>query len=202
MTTGLRERKRIAAMHRIQSVALDLFDAQGFDGVTVEQIAQLAEASPSSVYRYFGTKEQLVLWDEWDPQMERLVRAEAGDGGPLTAVRRAMQGVLAGLGEVDEARIRRRVRLMMTTPAIEAAAAGYTYALSESLGEVIGELLGRSAMDLEVQVLAHAGVGSALGALHHWYGTGFAEPLAEVLDQCFEILAAGPGARPAGHEAP
>ena len=64
---GLRERKRYAAMRLVQEVALDLFDAHGYADVTVERIAAASDVSPSSVYRYFGTKEQIVLWDENDP---------------------------------------------------------------------------------------------------------------------------------------
>ncbi|HEY7594201.1 MAG TPA: helix-turn-helix domain-containing protein, partial [Actinophytocola sp.] len=40
-------------MRTIQEQALDLFDARGFDAVTIEEIAAAAEVSPSSVYRYF-----------------------------------------------------------------------------------------------------------------------------------------------------
>ena len=64
---GLRERKRYAAMRLVQEVALDLFDAHGYVDVTVERIAAASDISPSSVYRYFGTKEHIVLWDENDP---------------------------------------------------------------------------------------------------------------------------------------
>jgi len=63
MAEGLRERKRLAAMRRVQEVALDLFDARGFESVSIEEIARAAEVSPSSIYRYFGTKEQIVLYD-------------------------------------------------------------------------------------------------------------------------------------------
>jgi AcrR family transcriptional regulator len=71
---GLRERKRIAAMRRIQAVAVDLFDEHGFDGVTVEQIAAEAEVSPSSIYRYFQTKEGVLIGDEYEiPLMEGLL---------------------------------------------------------------------------------------------------------------------------------
>ena len=192
MTGGLRERNRAAAMRRIQTVALDLFDAEGFDAVTIERIAEAAEVSPSSVYRYFGTKERLVLWDEWDPRLSELFLG-ADDGALLDGLRRAIRSVVGGLGEEGEARIRRRMRLMMATPAVEAAAAGHTYAASEVLGEALAAHLGRAAVDLEVQIFAHASVGSLLGALHHWHGTGFAEPLGEVLERSVDILASGAG---------
>src|SRR6187431_1014357 len=63
---GLRERRRRGAMRTIQERALDLFDERGFDAVTIEEIAAAAEVSPSSVYRYFGTKEGLIVADEFD----------------------------------------------------------------------------------------------------------------------------------------
>src|SRR5664279_5481895 len=66
MGNGLRARWRINAMRTIQESALDLFDARGFDAVTIEEIAAAAEVSPSSVYRYFGTKEGLLVADEFD----------------------------------------------------------------------------------------------------------------------------------------
>ena len=52
---GLRERKKAAAIRRIQEVAVAQFEEHGFDAVTIEQIAEHAEVSPSSIYRYFGT---------------------------------------------------------------------------------------------------------------------------------------------------
>jgi AcrR family transcriptional regulator len=86
MTTkiGLRERKKRSAMRRIQEVALDLFDERGFENVTIEQIAEAAEVSPSSVYRYFGTKEQVVLRDDFDVQFFEAVEAELATSPPST----------------------------------------------------------------------------------------------------------------------
>ena len=53
-------------MRTIQEKALDLFDERGSNAVTMEEIAAAAEVSPSSVYRYFGTKEGLIVADEFD----------------------------------------------------------------------------------------------------------------------------------------
>ncbi|MDX2970005.1 TetR/AcrR family transcriptional regulator [Kribbella solani] len=71
MATGLRERWRVKARRTIQERALDLFDERGFDAVTIEEIAAAAEVSPSSVYRYFGTKEGLIVADEFDTMSQQ-----------------------------------------------------------------------------------------------------------------------------------
>ena len=70
---GLRECKKATTMHRIQAVALDLFERHGFDAVSIEQVADAAEVSPSTVYRYFGTKEGLVIHDEYDDRVLELL---------------------------------------------------------------------------------------------------------------------------------
>ncbi len=189
---SLRARKRTAAMYRIQSVALDLFEARGFEDVTVEEIAEASEVSPSSVYRYFGTKEQIVLWDEYDPDMaEILAAALEADRVPLEGLRRVLTGMVAGIGPDDEARMIRRLRLALTSPALEQATIVGTYAISELVERVLAERLGRSVADLEVQVFAHAFVGGLLGMFHHWQGTGYQAPLAEVMARTFAIFEAG-----------
>ena len=121
--SGLRERKRIAAMRRIQEVALDLFDARGFDKVTIEQIARAAEVSTSSVYRYFGTKEQLVLHDEFDLQLLEAVQRELASHTPVDAVRRAISTLMKQFFGRDEELARRKIRYWAEEPAIQAAAA-------------------------------------------------------------------------------
>ena len=64
-------------MRRIQEVALDRFDKRGFEDVTIEQIAEAAEVSPNSVYRWFGTKKQVVLRHEFEPEFFDLVESGA-----------------------------------------------------------------------------------------------------------------------------
>lgn len=64
---GLRERKKAKTRAAIQHEALRLFREQGYDETKIEQIAAAVEVSESTIYRYFPTKEDLVLWDEFDP---------------------------------------------------------------------------------------------------------------------------------------
>lgn len=188
---GLRERKRTAAMYRIQSAALDLFEQRGFDAVTVEEIAEASVVSPSSIYRYFGTKEQVIIWDEFDPLLGDHIAAAMTDGVPLEGFRRELMATLDSFTPEDEQRTARRMRLIMASPSLEAATVGQMYAASEIMGEALARRLGRPAVDLEVQVFSHAFIGGLLGALHHWHGTGFADPLREVFERCFVIFEEG-----------
>ena len=188
---GLRERKRTAAMYRIQSVALDLFEARGFDAVTVEEVAEASDVSPSSVYRYFGTKEQLVVWDEFDPGLERYFADGMAAPVPLEGLRHVLVGMLGNLSPEDEQRIVRRLRLALGNPALEQAAVAATYSVAEMVEQLLAAQLRRPVVDLEVQVFAHAFVGGLLGMFHHWQGTGFAAPLREVLSRTFDIFEEG-----------
>ena len=74
MTTGLRERKKQTTRELLESVALRLFEDQGYEGTTVEQIAQVAEVSPRTFTRYFGFKEE-VLFGYEEEETERLLQA-------------------------------------------------------------------------------------------------------------------------------
>jgi AcrR family transcriptional regulator len=58
---GLREVKRERTRRLIADKAFELFSDHGFGRTTVEQIAAAAEVGPSTLYRYFPTKETLVL---------------------------------------------------------------------------------------------------------------------------------------------
>jgi AcrR family transcriptional regulator len=68
-STGLRERKKAKTRAAIQRHAWRLFQEQGYAATTVDQIAEAAEVSQSTFFRYFPTKEDVVLTDDYDPVM-------------------------------------------------------------------------------------------------------------------------------------
>lgn len=185
---GLRERKRLQAMRRVQTVALDLFDEHGFDQVTIEDIAARAEVSASTVYRYFGTKEQLVIWDEYDPAAIELIMAELDRFTPFEAVRRVVASFVLTAFEHEGERIHRRLHLTYTNPSIEAASALQAYEMARLIAGVLATRLQRDPDDLDVQVFAHAYVGGVLGGMRHWYASGFQTPLTDMLERPLAAL--------------
>jgi AcrR family transcriptional regulator len=189
---GLRERKRIAAMRRIQEVALDLFDERGFANVTIEEIAAAAEVSPSSVYRYFGTKEQVALHDEVDLRFFESVEAELPGQPPIEAVRRAITRAMAELFDREEEELaRRKTRYWLEEPALQAAAAQQTDQFTLMVAEALARASAREVGDLEVQVTASVLVWALVAAVRHWHQNAYERPLEDELQQALDIVAAG-----------
>src|ERR687886_66340 len=87
---GLRERKRARTKAAIQQQALRLFREQGYEATTIEQIAEAAEFSPSTFFRYFPTKEDVVMYDDIDPLLVAAFDAQPGELSPIQALRGAV----------------------------------------------------------------------------------------------------------------
>ncbi|MEV3935846.1 TetR family transcriptional regulator [Glycomyces sp. NPDC049804] len=185
---NLQARKKLAAMHRIQAAALDLFEAHGFDQVAIEAVAAAADASPRTVYRYFGTKEMLVIWDEADEHPSSPLTPYFGDGDPIGALRAIFAAGFAAMGEDDLDLIRRRLALVYTTPAIEAAFILHSYEKSRAIAAAVASARGDRS---ETEIFVHAFVGATIGAMRHWCLSGFDGPPFPHLDQALRLLEHG-----------
>src|SRR6266498_3915695 len=76
---SLRDRKRARIKRMLQAEALRLFAEKGYEGTTVEDIADAAAISPRTFFRYFPSKEDVVVWDEYDPLALELLESRADD---------------------------------------------------------------------------------------------------------------------------
>jgi len=161
-----RTRRRFAAMRRAQEAALDLFERRGFAAVTIEEIAAKADVGPATLYRNFGTKERIVLWDDYDPALfEQIAQRLPGD--PLEAM---IEGVIAALGPIykrDHARLLRRSRLAFTIPEVIATSAADMIALRTQLSALLVEHAATRSV-LEADVLAAVFVATLEVAIAHW----------------------------------
>ncbi|WP_370326009.1 TetR/AcrR family transcriptional regulator [Euzebya sp.] len=184
---GLRAQKKAATMRHVQGVAMDLFDAHGFDAVTIEQVAAAAEVSPRTVYRYFGTKEGLVLSDEQDEHLleavvARLDRTELREAF-LDAVRESGPELL----EADLDLARRRVRLMVEVPAVRAAGLLVMDQLVQHVWDALPDAARRDPIVDRARVAAV--LWPVFTGLETWYLEGSDEPLDRLLVRILEDAA-------------
>ena len=186
---GLRERKKAKTRASIQAHALRLFAKQGYHATTVEQIADAAEVSPSTFFRYFPTKEDVVLHDELDPKMLDVFRALPAELSPVAAVRRAMRETFESLTEAEATREFQRHELARSVPELRARMLDQFAGGLAMLAEALADRLGRSPDDVGVRALAGAVVGVGLSAI---LASDERSPeFLELLDASFAQLEAG-----------
>ncbi|MFG2985786.1 TetR/AcrR family transcriptional regulator [Streptomyces sp. NPDC048258] len=142
-TTGLRENKKLRTRRRLAATALELFLERGFDAVSVADVAAAAEVSKPTLFRYFPSKEDLVLDRFADHQDEaaRIVRDRAAGQGPVAAVHAHFlealdrQDPITGL--CDHPDVLAFQRLLYSTASLESRLALYTAREVELLAEVL-----------------------------------------------------------------
>jgi len=106
---GLRERKKVRTREAIRREAFRLFDERGFAYTTIEQIAEAADISPSTFFRYFPSKESVLLADDLRVVMLETLAAQPVEMAHIAAFRAAVhaayeQMTTAIVDEVKKAR--------------------------------------------------------------------------------------------------
>jgi AcrR family transcriptional regulator len=185
VTLTLREDKRREAMRRVQAEALELFETRGFDSVTIEQIAAAARVSPPTVYRHFGTKERIVLWDEYDPPLFAAIAERLPERPVLNAIGDALVVALDKIYSEDATRILRRVRMVRSEPALSAANVAVLSEMKRGLAQVLAH---SCADELEADVTAGAVVAALEAAVEHWARRNGKTPLRTLLRSAFRRL--------------
>lgn len=161
-----RVRRRLTAMRRVQDVALDLFEKKGFAAVTVLEVARAAKVGAASVFRNFVTKEQLVLWDEYDPLLFEGVARELERRPPMEALEVAVIEGLGSFYERDRRRLLRRTSLTFGHPSLRQASRAGLESLTEGLEQVLSEHV-RDAFERAVLIGAFVSVLEL--AIHQWH---------------------------------
>jgi AcrR family transcriptional regulator len=89
---GLRERKKLRTRQALEAAAYHLFDAKGYDHTTVDDIAAEAEVSPRTFFRYFRTKDDVLLrhYDELRLGIARVLGEQPANAPVLVAVRQTI----------------------------------------------------------------------------------------------------------------
>ncbi|MGA7668869.1 MAG: TetR family transcriptional regulator [Nitrolancea sp.] len=162
---SLRERKKAKTRVAIQRHALRLFQKQGYTETTIEQIAAAAEVSPSTFFRYFPTKEDVVLWDNYDPLIVDSIREQPADVSPIRALRQSFLAVWQQMSEADVAEQFQRTTLMVSVPELRARALEQFTGTVQLVAEVLADRTGRKPDDPAVRNLAGAVIGVAFAVM-------------------------------------
>jgi AcrR family transcriptional regulator len=156
---GLRERKKARTRASLREHALRLFREQGYQATTVEQIAAAAEVSPSTFFRYFPTKEDVVLQDDMDVRILEAFDRQPPELPPIQAVRAAMREAWTSFTPREWELIKESARLSAEVPEIRARAMSEFARAIDSIAEGLSRRSKCAPDSLRVRVLAGAVVG-------------------------------------------
>jgi len=189
-SAGLRERKKAKAMAAVQRHALRLFRENGYQETTVEQIAEAAEISQSTFFRYFKTKEDVLIIDNYDPILIAEIKNQPEELSPLAAVRNAMLSGVAGMSAAEIKTARERIEVIMSIPELRSASVSNMYGTMDMIAEQVAARLGVTSDNWSVKVLAGAVTGACSAVLLHYAEHPEAD-LAELLQDAFHQLESG-----------
>ncbi len=165
---GLRERKKARTKLAIQRHAIRLFREQGFAATTVEQVAEAAEVSPSTVFRYFATKEDLVVFDEYDPVIFAAFVAQPADRNLIQAWRHALREAFDTMSTEDAESQLDRGRLLLSVPELWGATLHDTRRSLEIMTNLSAERVGVPPSDPALRTTVGAIFGVLLTAALNW----------------------------------
>ena len=170
--SGLRERKKEQTRVAIQREALRLIDERGYEATTCEQIAAAAEVSAATLFRYFPTKEDIVLQDGYDPLIAAAVVARPAAEPPLVAVRRGFADALAEVYVGDVEPIRQRTALILSVPALRSRAREQNASLVDHLRQALAKRSGLAGDVLEIEVAAACCAAAVSVSVERWARQG------------------------------
>jgi mycofactocin system transcriptional regulator len=175
----------------IARIALQLFDERGFDDTTVDDIARAAGIGRRTFFRYFTSKNE-VPWGDFDGELRRMrdwLRAAPVDQ-PAAAV---LHDAVLGFNRYPEDELiwhRKRMALILRTPALQAYSTLRYAAWREVIAEFVATRLGVPAGDLVPQAVGYACLGVCVAAYEQWL-EGEDGELGDVLDKALSLLTDG-----------
>jgi AcrR family transcriptional regulator len=188
---GLRERKKLKTRRAIRAAAFGRFAEQGYEATTVDQIAADADVSPSTFFRYFPTKEDLVITDDYDPIMEAALRARPLGEPMLESMRQAMVQPLRAVLADERDDMLLRMRLLQANPAVRARSLVELNRSRDMLLQIFAERTGRPATDLALRVQITALLACSAEAVEYWAERNGEDDLIQLLEQALDAVATG-----------
>lgn len=187
-----RARRRARLSGEIEGAALQLFAARGFHSVTVDEIAAAADISTRTFFRYFATKEEVVLGDIVD-RIDEVVRTL----GSRPVEERTIDALRHALAEVADVRAfsdidvdRWRAAVMLAEPAIAERGLQLLMARHDHMTAIVAGRMGVDpASDLRPGVVTAAMVGALCAGWNAGVATGCVDQLPRLTAEALDLLA-------------
>lgn len=195
---GLRERKKARTRDTIVAAAVDLFEQKGYDATTVDEIAEAADVSPRTFFRYFDSKVDVIMGAKVGPSDDGgredlgvLLATRPPEEGPVEATRQVLREALVGTLSEDPQLVR-QMRVMLGTPSLQALAREHFNEHHDDMAADFAQRMGVPADDLRAHVVASAVGNTMWTVVSRWVAdrTG-PETLLQMLDDAFHMLSAG-----------
>jgi AcrR family transcriptional regulator len=193
-TSPLRERTRRAVRAELIDAAQDLFVAQGYEGTTVDQIAAAVGMSRRSFFRYFTSKDDLVLgkYDAMADQLAEALHARPADEPLWDSLRRVFDGVVDYT--TDPAKAQRMAAMERIVQGNDALRASYLQRLDAIQGALVdaarerAQAAGYAWEDADPAPAAAVGAAFACMRIANDLAASTGRDLSELLDEAFGQL--------------
>ncbi|MEV7289884.1 TetR family transcriptional regulator [Streptomyces sp. NPDC093252] len=188
----VRERARRAMREELVTLAQSLFAEHGYESVTVEEIAQAAGMSRRTFFRYFASKEELMLgkYDLLADQLVEQLTARPGDEPLWTSFRRCFDTVAEYFDDPERtAQAAGNVRLIHAHPALHAGLYERLARLQERWVDIVRERTGdHDRNDPRTPALVGAAVACLAAAKTTWARGDQSRSLAQLIDDAMEAV--------------
>jgi AcrR family transcriptional regulator len=183
---GLRERKKQQTRERLQETAMRLFRERGYDGATVELIAEGANVSVTTFFRYFESKEDVFLASIHTviERIESAIRDREPGVSVISALRMILDDVL---GEMDHSRDRAQQKRVDAVPELRERIREYEDRIRRTIAEAYADELGEAATDLRPTMLSEAVCGSFDAARGAWLSGPADVPLQQHMANALDL---------------
>lgn len=193
---GLRERKKQRTERELRAAALQLFSERGFDHVTTDDIAAAAEVSKTTFYRYFESKEHVLLGNsaEWLTAIQRTLADQPRDLPVLSAVRNSVT-YISTLYELDRESVLLKAKVVREAPSLVARNLEQQAKWEAIVAEFIASRLpDRPTNAFRARVVAAQVMATMRAALQQWLDSNGRDNLADLVDDAMSSLTDGPEA--------
>lgn len=185
-----RQRKKKTTRDRIRASALRLFEEQGFDATTVEQIAAAAGVSHMTVFRYFPTKEDVALSDSYDPLLAEFLRQTPVAWPVVRRIRTALADGLRQVYDAERDTILAQNKLIVSTPALRERLWASQLDTQQLILQALSAGQDHPHPSFQDKVTVAACLAAATTAILTWVENNGTPELPDLIEQAFDSITA------------